>query len=41
MAASACPFCGNPIVLTGQFAGALRPDLIIPFKLDNKAAKAK
>ena len=22
MAASACPFCGNPIVLTGQFAGA-------------------
>ena len=41
MGASACPFCGNPIVLTGQFAGALRPDLIIPFKLDKKAAKAK
>ena len=41
MAASACPFCGNPIVLTGQFAGDLRPDLIIPFKLDKKAAKAK
>ena len=41
MAASACPFCGNPIVLTGQFAGTLRPDLIIPFKLDRKAAKAK
>ena len=41
MAASACPFCGNPIVLTGQFAGTLRPDLIIPFKLDKKAAKAK
>ena len=36
MAASACPFCGNPIVLTGQFAGDLRPDLIIPFKLDKK-----
>ena len=30
-----------PIVLTGQFAGDLRPDLIIPFKLDKKAAKAK
>ena len=29
MAASACPFCGNPIVLTGQFAGDLRPDLIV------------
>ena len=41
MAASACPFCGNPIVLTGQFAGTLRPDLIIPFKLDKKDAKAK
>ena len=41
MAASACPFCGNPIVFTGQFAGALRPDMIIPFKLDKKAAKAK
>ena len=41
MAASACPFCGNPIVLTGQFAGDLRPDFIIPFKLDKKAAKEK
>ena len=41
MAASACPFCGNPIVLTGQFAGALKPDLLIPFKLDKKAAKEK
>lgn len=41
MAASACPFCGNPIVLTGQFAGTLKPDMIIPFKLDKKAAKQK
>ena len=41
MGASACPFCGNPIVLTGQFARDLRPDLIIPFKLDKKAAKEK
>ena len=41
MAASACPFCGNPIVLTGQFAGELRSDLIIPFKLDKKAAMEK
>ena len=39
MAASACPFCGNPIVLTGQFAGDLRPALNIPFKQDKKAAK--
>ena len=40
MAASSCPYCGNPIVLMGQFSGALRPDYVIPFKLDKKAAKA-
>lgn len=39
-AATSCPFCGNPVVLMGQFSGALRPDFVIPFKLDKKAAKA-
>ena len=39
-AASSCPYCGNPIVLMGQFSGELRPDYVIPFKLDKKAAKA-
>lgn len=38
MAATSCPYCGNPVVVKGQFAGALRPDYIIPFKLDKKAA---
>lgn len=38
-AATSCPFCGNPIVMMGQFSGALKPDIIIPFKLDKKAAK--
>ena len=38
--ASECPFCGNPVIMTGQFAGALRPDLVIPFKVDKKAAIA-
>ena len=33
-------FCGNPVVMMGQFSGALKPDLVIPFKLDKKAAKA-
>ena len=37
--ASSCPFCGNPVVISGKFSGALRPDFIIPFKLDKKAAK--
>ena len=39
MAATSCPFCDNPIIMMGQFAGALKPDLVIPFKLDKKAAK--
>ena len=38
-AASQCPYCGNPVVMSGQFSGELRPDLVIPFKLDKEAAK--
>ena len=38
-AASACPFCGSPVVMAGNVAGTLRPDLVIPFKIDKKAAK--
>ena len=38
-AATECPFCGNPVVMMGQFAGALKPDYVIPFKLDKNAAK--
>ncbi|MDD6488647.1 MAG: hypothetical protein PUG48_02380 [Clostridia bacterium] len=39
MAAMACPYCNNPVVIMGQFSGELKPDYIIPFKLDKKAAK--
>lgn len=39
MAATACPYCDNPIVMMGQFSGSLKPDYVIPFKLDKKAAK--
>ena len=38
--ATACPYCGNPVVLSGHFSGDLKPDLVIPFKLDKKAAVA-
>ena len=38
--ATECPFCGNPVVMTGQFAGDLKPDLVIPFKVDKKGAIA-
>lgn len=37
--ATKCPYCDNPVVMKGQFSGDLRPDLVIPFKLDKKAAK--
>ncbi len=39
LAASKCPYCGNPVVMMGQFSGDLKPDIVIPFKLDKKAAK--
>ncbi len=38
-AATSCPYCGNPVVMTGQFTGAQKPDYVIPFQLDKKAAK--
>lgn len=41
MAATSCPYCGNPVVIMEQFSGVLKPDYVIPFKLDKKAAKAK
>lgn len=37
-AATSCPYCGNPTVVPGQLGGMLKPDYIIPFKLDNNAA---
>ena len=40
LAATSCPFCGNPVVIPQQFSGMLKPDYVIPFKLDKKAAIA-
>ena len=39
-AATTCPYCDNPVVVAGQVSGVLRPDFVIPFKLDKAAAKA-
>ncbi len=39
MAATNCPYCGNAVVMSGKLAGDLKPDYVIPFKLDKKAAK--
>lgn len=38
--ATHCPYCGSPVVLTERVAGSLKPDLVIPFRLDKEAAKA-
>ena len=43
-AATACPYCGNPSIVPGQFSGSLKPDFVLPFKLSKddavKALKA-
>ncbi len=39
-AASFCPYCGNPVVMSGKLSGGMKPDLVIPFKLDKEAAVA-
>lgn len=38
--AGSCPYCGNHVIMFRRLSGALRPDLVIPFKLDKAAAKA-
>ncbi len=40
MAATSCPYCDNPIIIQGNFSGELKPDYVIPFKLDKEAAMA-
>ncbi len=37
-AATSCPYCGNPTIVPGQFSGMLKPDYVIPFKLEKKDA---
>lgn len=37
-AATSCLYCGNPTVVPGQFTGQLKPDFVVPFKLDKAAA---
>lgn len=37
--ATSCPYCDNSVVLTERIRGDLKPDYLIPFKLDMEAAK--
>ncbi len=39
-AATACPYCGNPVVMSGRLAGDLKPDFVIPFQLNKEQAVA-
>lgn len=38
-AATACPYCGNAVVIKGRVSGTLKPDIVIPFKKTKDDAK--
>lgn len=38
-AVTACPYCDNNLFIPQQFADELRPDYVIPFKVDKEQAK--
>ena len=37
--ATSCPYCDNPVVISGQVTGMLKPDFVIPFKVTKEQAK--
>lgn len=38
-AATMCPYCGSPVIVSGKLSGAFRPDYVIPFKVSKDEAK--
>ncbi len=38
LASTVCPYCSNNVILTDKLSGTLKPDLVIPFKIDKKKA---
>lgn len=36
--ATSCPYCNNPTIVPGKVSGMLKPDYVIPFKIDKSAA---
>ena len=40
-AATQCPYCSNPIILSKRLAGELMPEQVLPFKLNKENAKAQ
>lgn len=41
LAASECPYCGSPVIMNDKLDGMLKPDFIIPFKVDKEKAVEK
>ena len=39
-AATFCPYCENPVIISGRVVGGLRPDAVIPFKTTKEDAQA-
>ena len=39
-AATSCPYCGNPVILSGRLSGDFRPKVVIPFKKTKEDAEA-
>ena len=35
-----CPFCSRPVIMSDRVSSFLKPDYVIPFKIDKKAAMA-
>ena len=40
-AATECMYCGNPVVLTQNLSGMVKPDMVLPFKIDKAEAERK
>lgn len=38
--ATSCPYCDSPVIVKQMVQGGLKPDYVIPFKVDKKAAIA-
>ncbi len=41
LASTNCPYCDSPIIRNDQFSGMMRPEMLVPFKIDKKTAKEK
>ena len=39
-ASTNCPYCGSAVVVLGKVSGTVRPDFVIPFKIDKEKAVA-